>query len=107
MPYVGKLTSEEENIYVATGFGEWGMTNGTAAARLLTDKILGKDNPWEEVFNPSRPFNGTAYKKLFTENFDVAKELIISKIKSGENELNIKCGEGKIVELDGDCAIFL
>lgn len=101
VPYIGNLTSKEENIYVATGFGEWGMTNGTAAARLLTDKILGKDNPFEEVFNPSRPFNGTAYKNLFTENFDVAKELIISKIKSSENEINIKCGEGKIVELDG------
>lgn len=102
VPYVGKLTSTEENIYVATGFREWGMTNGTAAARLLTDKILGKNNPWEEVFNPSRPFSGAAYKKLFVENLDVAKELIISKIKYSENEINIKCGEGKIVELDGD-----
>ncbi|SFC13129.1 FAD-dependent oxidoreductase [Clostridium uliginosum] len=102
VPYIGNLTALEENIYVATGFGEWGMTNGTAAARLLTDKILGKINPWEEVFNPSRPFSVTAYKKLFTENLDVAKELIISKIKSGENEINIKCGEGKIVKLDGD-----
>ena len=104
---MGNLTSEEENIYVATGFGEWGMTNGTAATRLLTDKILGKDNLLEKVFNPSRPFNGTAYKNLFTDNFDATKELIISKIESGENELNIKCGEEKIVELDGDCAIFL
>lgn len=102
VPYVGKLTSKEENIYVATGFGEWGMTNGTAAARLLTDKIIGKDNPWEEVFDPSRHFTITAYKKLFTENFDVVKELIISKIKSSENEINVKCGEGKIVELDGN-----
>lgn len=102
VPYVGKLTSGEENIYVATGFGEWGMTNSTAAARLLTDIILGKDNPWKEVFNPSRQFTGNAYKKLFTENFDVVKELIISKIKSGDTEINIEYGEGKIVELDGD-----
>ncbi|MDP4178460.1 MAG: FAD-dependent oxidoreductase [Bacillota bacterium] len=101
VPYVGRITSKDENIYVATGFGEWGMTNGTAAARLLTDKILGKDNPFQEVFNPSRPFTVAAYKKLFTENFDVAKELIISKIKSGDNNISIKCGEGKIVELDG------
>jgi glycine/D-amino acid oxidase-like deaminating enzyme/nitrite reductase/ring-hydroxylating ferredoxin subunit len=101
VPYVGKLSSKEENIYVATGFGEWGMTNGTAAARLLTDKILGKSNPFEDVYNPSRPFTGTAYKKLFTENFDVAKELILSKLKTGEDEFHMKCGEGKIVELEG------
>jgi len=101
VPYVGKLTSHEENIYVATGFGEWGMTNGTAAARILTDKIMGKDNPFEEVFDPSRPFTKDAYKKLFTENLDVAKELIISKIKSGEDGINLKCSEGKIVKLEG------
>jgi Rieske Fe-S protein len=101
VPYVGNLTSKEENIYVATGFGEWGMTNGTAAARLLTDKVLGKTNPFEEVYNPSRPFTGTAYQKLFTENFDVAKELILGKLKSGDDEIHMKCGEGKIIELDG------
>jgi glycine/D-amino acid oxidase-like deaminating enzyme/nitrite reductase/ring-hydroxylating ferredoxin subunit len=101
VPYIGNLTSKIENIYVATGFGEWGMTNGTAAARLLTDKILGIDNPWEEIFDPSRPFTGTAYKNLFIENFDVAKELIISKLKSGEHQINLECGEGKVVELDG------
>lgn len=101
IPYVGNLTFGSENIYVATGFGKWGMTNGTAAARLLTDKVLGEKNPFEEVFNPSRPFTATAYKQLFTENFDVAKELIIGKIKSGENQINIQSGEGKIVELDG------
>lgn len=102
VPYVGRLTSKEENIYVATGFGKWGMSNGTAAARLLSDKILGKDSPWEEVFNPSRSFTGKAYIKLVTQNLDVAKELLIGKIKSGENEINIKCGEGKIVKLQGE-----
>lgn len=101
VPYVGKLTSQTENIYVATGFGEWGMTNGTAAARLLTDKILSRNNPWEEVFNPSRHFTIGAYKTLVAENFDVAKELIVNKIKSGEDNIDIKCGEGKTIELDG------
>lgn len=101
VPYVGQINSTDENIYVATGFGKWGMSNGTAAARLLADKILGKVNPWEEVYNPSRHFTGTAYMKLFTHNFDVAKELVIGKIKGGENGVNIKCGEAKVVELEG------
>ncbi|SHJ91775.1 Glycine/D-amino acid oxidase [Clostridium cavendishii DSM 21758] len=101
VPYVGKITSSEENIYVATGFAEWGMTNGVAAARILADKILGRDNPWKEVFNPSRTFTQNAYKNLFSENFDVAKELIIGKIKAGENGIHIEAGEGKIVTLNG------
>lgn len=102
IPYIGNITAAKNNIYVATGFGEWGMTNGTAAARIITDKILGKINPWSEVFNPSRSFTGAAYKKLFIENFDVVKELIISKIKSGEDKIEIKEGEGKIVEIEGE-----
>lgn len=102
VPYVGELTSGEDNIYVATGFAKWGMTNGTAAARILTDKVLGKTNPWEEVYNPSRHFTATAYKKLFTENFDVAKEYVMGKIKRGDSNIDLKPGEGKVVRIDND-----
>ena len=35
LPYVGHLTSGTPNIYVATGFSKWGMTNGTAASRIV------------------------------------------------------------------------
>ena len=101
IPYIGKITTSKDNIYVATGYGEWGMTNSTVAAGLLTDKILGKDNPWQEVFNPSRALMAPSYKQLFTENFDVAKELIVGKISSGEIGINIKTGEGKVVQLEG------
>jgi len=31
---------------VATGFQKWGMSNGTAAAMMLVDRIFGNDNPW-------------------------------------------------------------
>ncbi|MFA9398134.1 MAG: FAD-dependent oxidoreductase [Clostridiaceae bacterium] len=102
VPYVGEITSSSKNIYVATGFGKWGMTNGTAAARLLCDKIIGKDNSFQQVYNPSRTFTTTGYKNLFSESFDVAKEYIIGKIKAGENDVDINCGEGKVVEIDGD-----
>ncbi|MCD2348527.1 FAD-dependent oxidoreductase [Clostridium guangxiense] len=101
VPYIGKIMSSKENIYVATGFKKWGMTNGTAAARILTDEILGANNPWKEVFDPTRKFTAQAYGKLFAENFDVAKELIIGKIKSGEDGIDIKKDEGKIVEIEG------
>ncbi|MBL4930992.1 FAD-dependent oxidoreductase [Clostridium paridis] len=102
VPYVGRLTMTKENIYVATGFGKWGMTNGTTAARIITDMVLDKKNPWKDVYNPSRAFTMKAYKNLIVENFDVAKELIAGKIKQGEDGLKLECGEGKIVELDNN-----
>jgi glycine/D-amino acid oxidase-like deaminating enzyme len=46
--------TSQEGIYVATGFGFWGMTNGTTAAMLITDLINGKENEFVDLFNPLR-----------------------------------------------------
>jgi glycine/D-amino acid oxidase-like deaminating enzyme/nitrite reductase/ring-hydroxylating ferredoxin subunit len=54
IPYVGLLSRRARAVYVATGFGGWGMTNGTAAAMLLADLVRGIDNPWSELYSPRR-----------------------------------------------------
>lgn len=54
LPYVGRLSPRGDNLLVATGFGGWGMTNGTAAAMLLADLVQGHDNPWENLYSPRR-----------------------------------------------------
>jgi len=54
VPLIGRQTPDSEHLYLATGFNKWGMTAGTAAAMILTDMIIGKDNPWTEVYDPSR-----------------------------------------------------
>ncbi|MDD4378117.1 MAG: FAD-dependent oxidoreductase, partial [Eubacteriales bacterium] len=52
LPLIG-MTSQE-GIYVAAGFGFWGMTNGTTAAMVLTDLITGKKTSSIDLFNPLR-----------------------------------------------------
>lgn len=54
VPYIGRYSAGSEDLYVATGFNKWGMTGSMVAAKLLTDLMLGKQNPYEEVFSPSR-----------------------------------------------------
>ena len=54
MPYIGQYSKATPNLYVATGFGKWGMTSSMVAARLLADQIQGKENPYAELFSPSR-----------------------------------------------------
>ena len=49
IPYVGKLPRGMGNIYLATGFGKWGMTNGVAAARSISADILGSPTSWSKV----------------------------------------------------------
>jgi glycine/D-amino acid oxidase-like deaminating enzyme len=52
LPLIG-MTSQE-GIYVATGFGFWGMTNGTSAAMVITDLINCQENKFKDLFNPLR-----------------------------------------------------
>lgn len=54
IPYIGQYSARTGNLYVATGFNKWGMTSSMVAANLLTDLILEKQNPYTEVFSPSR-----------------------------------------------------
>ena len=54
VPYIGQYGRGTPELYVATGFNKWGMTGSMAAAMLLTDRVLGIENPWEPVFSPAR-----------------------------------------------------
>nr|WP_325179468.1 FAD-dependent oxidoreductase [uncultured Oscillibacter sp.] len=54
VPYVGRYSKGTEGLYVAAGFNKWGMTSSMAAARVLADLVQGKENPYAELFSPSR-----------------------------------------------------
>jgi glycine/D-amino acid oxidase-like deaminating enzyme len=50
LPYVGPILPGNENIFVATGFNKWGMTNGAAAGLALSSRILGGRMDWATAF---------------------------------------------------------
>jgi glycine/D-amino acid oxidase-like deaminating enzyme/nitrite reductase/ring-hydroxylating ferredoxin subunit len=54
LPYVGRFHPRASNLWVATGFGHWGMTNGTLAGLLLRDLITDTENPLAGVLDPQR-----------------------------------------------------
>ncbi len=54
IPYIGKYSTNTENLYVATGFNKWGMTSSMVAADILSDMVTGAENPYAEVFSPTR-----------------------------------------------------
>jgi len=54
IPYIGQYSKMTPNVYVATGFNKWGMTNAMVSAMVLTDLITGKENAYSQVFSPSR-----------------------------------------------------
>jgi len=101
VPYVGHFTSKTPNLYIATGFGKWGMTNSIAAASILSDLIVKGDSPWKDVYNPSRQTIVASTKNFVVENLNVAKELIGGKILPAPSDADIKPGEGKVIEING------
>ena len=46
--------ADDEQVYIITGDTGSGMTNATLGARIVSDQILGRDNPWEKLYHPSR-----------------------------------------------------
>ncbi|MFN2544751.1 MAG: NAD(P)/FAD-dependent oxidoreductase, partial [Actinomycetota bacterium] len=54
VPYIGPMNESDETTLVATGFNKWGMTNGTAAAIMLSGIVAGGENPWLECFDSRR-----------------------------------------------------
>ena len=102
IPFVGPVTANQQNVLIATGFAKWGMTNGSIAARILTDRILQKDNRYAELYDPVR-LKGV--KNILQDNADVAKHLIKGKLAvNHKTPEDIGIDEGAIVKVDGDKA---
>lgn len=54
VPYIGAYSAGISDLYVAAGFNKWGMTSSMVSAMNLCDLVQGKQNPYAEVFSPSR-----------------------------------------------------
>ena len=70
-PYIGQYAANTPDLFVATGFSKWGITSAMVAADILTDLVQGRQNPYADVFTPSRSL---MHPQLFVN----AAETIIS-----------------------------
>ena len=99
VPYVGALTPVSKKVLYATGFAKWGLTNGAAAALMLADRLLGRENPWAKTFDANRLKPLAQVKDLVSENVNVAMRFFGDRIRTPElrglDEL--AAGEGAIV----------
>lgn len=101
LPYVGNFTSDTPNMYVATGFGKWGMTNSTVSAMILRDLIVKGESPWQDAYSPSRQTIIASAKNFIVENANVAGQLIGGKLSPLPKDIDVEPGEGKVVEVNG------
>lgn len=101
IPYIGEFSTIMPHLYVATGFKKWGMTTSNVAANIITDKIMGNENPYADTFKSTRfnPIqNGTEFVNMLKQT---TSSLILDKFKIPEDTLNsIGNDEGKIIEFE-------
>lgn len=102
IPYIGHFTRDTPNLYIATGFQKWGMTNSIVSSIILKDLILKGESPWEEVYNPSRKTVLASAKNFVVQNVNVATKLIEGKVSNIPDNLDIQQGEAQVVEIQGE-----
>ncbi len=108
LPYVGHLPHGGDHVWVATGFGGWGMTGGTMAGLLLADLIEDRRSEWAELYDPRRADVRASVKKLAKENYEVSKEFVLGSFRSDVTAASdLAPGEAGIVhDMTGRVAVF-
>jgi glycine/D-amino acid oxidase-like deaminating enzyme/nitrite reductase/ring-hydroxylating ferredoxin subunit len=100
LPYIG---STAEHQYAATGYSGNGLTFGTLAGMMMNERILGRANPWTELFDPGRKAIRHGLWDYLKENTDYPYYLIRDRFAGAEGRSlrSVKRGEGKVLERNG------
>jgi glycine/D-amino acid oxidase-like deaminating enzyme/nitrite reductase/ring-hydroxylating ferredoxin subunit len=101
-PYVGPVNPLSKRVFMATGFAKWGMTNGTAAARVLRDELSGETPEWCRAFGSNRVKPLASAPSLIKENANAGKRFLTDRIRERPNRAleELEPGEGAIVRGD-------
>lgn len=96
LPYIGE---NAEHQFVATGYCGNGITFGTVAAMMARDWIVGRKNPWTDLFAVDRKKIKGATWNYIRENKDYPYYMIKDRLARPEADsvIELKPGEGMII----------
>ncbi|WP_189777501.1 FAD-dependent oxidoreductase [Streptomyces tauricus] len=110
VPLVGPYHPGARHVYVATGFGGWGMSGGAMAGQLLASTLTGTEPEWAGLYDPRRLWStvreGSA---LLKQQAEVAKHFVGDRLKSTHVDSvdEIAPGSGAVVRVEGRrCAVY-
>jgi Rieske Fe-S protein len=103
LPYVGPVDRRTQHLFVVTGFGAWGMTNGVAAGMALRDIIDDHPGEWTEMYSPQRTDVVRRPGIFLKENMKVAAHWVGDRLSIDEQgPSDLEPGEAAIVDRDGE-----
>jgi glycine/D-amino acid oxidase-like deaminating enzyme/nitrite reductase/ring-hydroxylating ferredoxin subunit len=102
LPYIGR-NSMSDHVYVATGFSGNGITFGTLAAEIVKDLVLGRDNPYAELYAATRIKASGALGTYASENIDFPMHFVSDRLHPADASSieDIAPGEGKTLRAHG------
>jgi glycine/D-amino acid oxidase-like deaminating enzyme/nitrite reductase/ring-hydroxylating ferredoxin subunit len=100
LPYIGETA---ERQLAATGFSGNGMTFGTLAGMMAADRMLGRGNPWTELFDTGRTKIRGGLWDYVRENKDYPYYLVRDRFagSEGRSRRAVKRRSGKVLSIDG------
>jgi glycine/D-amino acid oxidase-like deaminating enzyme/nitrite reductase/ring-hydroxylating ferredoxin subunit len=100
LPYIGQSA---EHQYSATGYGGNGLTFGTVAGLMIADAILGRSNPWTDLFDPRRKALTRGLWDYVKENVDYPYYMVRDRFAGAEARplREVKRGEGRVLLRNG------
>lgn len=105
VPYIGRAAPRMDHLYVVTGFGKWGMAHSLVAGMLLRDLVVGRSNPWAEVYDPKR-VNLHGAMDLLEMGARSTRHLVLDRL-SGPQQWGVPRGEGRVVrDEEGMVALY-
>ena len=100
VPFIGRYASDRSDWFVATGFQKWGMTSSMVSAMIIRDMICGTENPWAEVFSPSR-FSAEEIPQIMKDSGKAVKGLTKRFFHiPDETSARLAPGHGAVVETE-------
>lgn len=102
LPFVGRASSSDEHVYVATGFNAWGISNGTSAGLLIADQILGRSAPASKLFDATRIKPVVGGKEFLKENMHAAQHFVGDRLRMPRSDLpHTQPGRGTVAKVHG------
>ncbi|WP_019876667.1 FAD-dependent oxidoreductase [Sporichthya polymorpha] len=83
LPMIGPYVPGSNSLWVATAYGKWGLSNGTVAAGILTDLVMGRQSPYGETFRPTR-FNLRSAHSFARLQAKVGADIVGDRLRPGE-----------------------
>lgn len=100
LPLIGSMAQHQ---YAATGFSGNGLTFGTLGAMMARDAILGRRNPWQELFDIHRKNIADGLWDYLKENKDYPYYLVRDRVAGDEVKSleEVPRNEGRVLTING------